>query len=205
MKMRQHFPIAVIAASILLPGVSANAFGHLDVIAPPKTSFDPAIEARSTSDIMMDNKIVIALNAIMANFGIIKASTEFYEQRLLITGLLDGRKPYRNFLAELTILHNINVLYWSIRNLNKSKQKKWKKAGKIIGWADALLLDTKVGLALVDERGVADVKFRVASDTFSHVYILGQARSKGELKTAMKAARGAESAKKIVNYVIVRL
>ncbi len=74
----------------------------------------------------------------------------------------------------------------------------------MIGWADALLLDIKVGLALVGERGVADVNFRVAADAFSHVYILGRARSKGELKTAMKAARGVESAKKIVNYVVVR-
>ncbi|MEE2970979.1 MAG: hypothetical protein VX741_12705 [Pseudomonadota bacterium] len=205
MKMRQHFPIAVIAASILLPGVSANAFGLLDVITAPKTLFDRAIEARSTSDIVMDNKIVIAVNAIMAKFGTIKASTEFYEQRLLIIGLFEDRKLYRNFLAEVKKAEDIKNLYWHVRYLSKAKQKKRKKAGKMIGWADTLLLDTKVGLALVGERGVADVKFRVASDAFSHVYRLGRARSKGELKTAMKAARGVESAKKIVNYVVVRL
>jgi len=205
MKIRQHFRIAVIAASILLPCVSVNAFGHLDVITAPKTLFDRAIEARSTSDIVMDNKIVIAVNAIMAKFGTIKASTEFYGQRLLITGLFDDRKLYKNFLAEVNKVKYIKFLYSYIRYLSKPKQKKWKKAGKIIGWADALLLDTKVGLALVGEREVADVNFRVASDAFSHVYILGRARSKGELKTAMKAARGVESAKKIVNYVVVRL
>ena len=32
------------------------------------------------------------INAIMAKLGTIKASTEIYEQRLLITGLFDDKK-----------------------------------------------------------------------------------------------------------------
>jgi len=95
-------------------------------------------------------------------------------------------------------------LYWHIRFLNELDQKKLTKAGKLISWAEALVLDTKVGLALVGEMEVADVNYRVAADAFSHVYVLGRARSKGELKKAMAAARSIKSAKKIINYVEVR-
>jgi uncharacterized protein YfeS len=74
----------------------------------------------------------------------------------------------------------------------------------MISWADALIFDTKVGLTLVGERKVADVNYKVVADAFSHAYILGWARSKEELKIALKAARRVKSAKKIVNYIVVR-
>jgi hyperosmotically inducible protein len=205
MKFRKHFSIAAFAAVISLSSVgAAYAFGFLDIITAPKTLFDRAIEARSMEDIVVDNKIVIEVNAIMAKFGTIKASTEIYEQRLLITGLFDDKKLYDKFYAEVKKLDDIKELYWHIRYMSEAEQDKRDKAGTMIGWADALLLDTKVGLALVGEMAVADVNYRVAADGFSHVYIIGRARSKEELKKALAAARGVETVKKIVNYVVVR-
>jgi len=56
-----------------------------------------AIEARSSSDINTGNKIIIKINAIMVDLGTIKASTEIYEQRLLVTGLFDDEELYKEF------------------------------------------------------------------------------------------------------------
>ncbi|NQU69908.1 MAG: hypothetical protein HQ514_05130 [Rhodospirillales bacterium] len=204
MNIRNIIPIAFLTAAILLGSDMSAKAGFLDVITSPKTLFDRAIEARSTSDIVKDNKIVIAVNAIMAKLGTIKASTEIYEQRLLITGLFDDKKLYDEFLGKVKKLKSIKKLYWHVRYMSEAEQDKRKKAGKMIGWGDALVLDTKVGLSLVGQRKVADVNYRVAADAFSHAYIIGRARSKEELNIALKAARGVKTAKKIVNYVVVR-
>ena len=88
--------------------------------------------------------------------------------------------------------------------MSEKEQEKREKAGKMISWSDALILDTKVGLALVGEMYMADVNYKVVADAFSHAYILGRARSKEEPKIALKAARGVKTAKTIVNYVVVR-
>ena len=58
---------------------------------PPITLIERAIEARSTGDIIEDNRIVLEVNGAMAEIGSIKASTEIYEQRLLIIGLFENR------------------------------------------------------------------------------------------------------------------
>ena len=41
--------------------------------------------------------------------------------------------------------------------------------------------------------------FRVAVDSLGAVYLIGRARSEEELKKALKAARGTEDVKKVVN------
>lgn len=67
------------------------------VLSAPVTLIDRALEDRSTSDIAKDNEIVIKVNAVMAKVESIKASTEIYEQRLLVTGLFDDKPTYDKF------------------------------------------------------------------------------------------------------------
>lgn len=205
MNIHKYISISVLMA-VIFPGPmeQAHAFGLLDIISAPKTLFDRAIEARTTSDILLDNKIVLAVNAIMAKFKTIKASTEIYEQRLLVTGIFDDEKLYKKFHSEVKKVKDVKKLYWHVRYMSEAEQKKRKKAGKMISWADSLILDTKVGLALVGEMKVADVNYKVVADAFSTAYILGRARSKEEHRIALKAGRGVKTAKKIVDYVVVR-
>lgn len=203
MRHPEFRPIACtisVLAVIFAPAVAQAQL--LDILTSPKTLFDRAIEARGTSDIVKDNQIVIDVNAIMADLGTIKASTEIYEQRLLITGLFDDKKLYDRFYADAKKVKKVKHLYWHVRYMSKQDQKKNEK--KMIDWADALVLDTKVGLNLVASRGVADVNFRVAADALSTIYLIGRARSHEELKKALKEARGTKGVKKVINYVEVR-
>ena len=78
--------------------------------------------------------------------------------------------------------------YWQIRLYQETAQ----------------ILDGKVGVNLIKEKDIADVNFRVTADSFATVYLLGRARSQGELDLALAAARGTEGVKKVVNYVEVR-
>ena len=78
--------------------VATTASAQLsDILLGPKTLIDRAIEARSSSDIARDNAIVIDVNKVMAKLGTIKASTEIYEQRLLVTGIFSDAKTYKQF------------------------------------------------------------------------------------------------------------
>ncbi len=154
------------------------------------------------SDIVEDNEIVLAVNRIMAELGTIKASTEIYEQRLLVTGLFDDEALYNDFRRRVRAVRGIKKLYWHVAYMSKNDQEKNKD--KLIGWPEAMLLDGKVGLELVGARGVADVNFRVAADASSTVYLLGRARSREERDKALKLARATEGAKKVVNFVDVR-
>lgn len=178
------------------------AAGITDILTAPKTLFDRAIEARSVSDIAKDNEIVLAVNGIMADLGTIKASTEIYEQRLLVTGMFDDKTLYNDFRRRVRAVSGVKKLYWRVTYMSKADQE--KKKDDLIDWPAAIVLDNRVGLELVSARGVADVNFRVAADASSTVYLLGRARSREELQKALKLARATEGATKVVNFVEVR-
>ncbi len=183
------------------PPAPAQVF---DILTAPKTLIDRAIEARSTSDILEDNRIVGEVNGIMVDLGTVKASTEIYEQWLLITGLFNDKKLYDKFLAGVKKIKGVKKLYWHVSHMTEKEQERREKKKELLDWVDALSLDVSVGLALVGTRGVADVNFRVAVDANSNVYLMGRARSQPEMDKAVKVARETEGVKKLHNYAIVR-
>ena len=176
----------------------------LDFLTAPKTLIDRAIEARSNSDIYEDNKIVAKVNGVMIDLGTIRASTEIYEQRLLITGLFNDSKLYDKFYAAVKRIKGIKKLYWHVSYMPKEEQVQREKNKELLEWDDVLSLDVKVGVSLISTRGIADVNFRVAVDGFSNVYLMGRARSKPEMEKALKVSRETKGVKRLINYAIVR-
>ena len=175
-----------------------------DILTAPKTLFDRAIEARSTSDILEDNRIVADVNAIMVDLGTIKASTEIYEQRLLITGMFNDKNLYDKFYAGVKKITGVKKLYWHVTYMTEKEMERREAKKELLKWIDVLALDISVGLNLVGTRGVADVNFKVAADAYSNVYLMGRARSRPEMNKAIKVARQTEGVKKLYNYAIVR-
>jgi len=172
----------------------------MDVLTAPKTLIDRAIEARSAGDIAKDNEIVVKVNAIMGKLGTIKASTEIYEQRLLITGLFDDKALYERFEREVRAVKGVKALYWHVSYLAKDDPKR----KSLLDWTDVTLMSTKAQARLVGTGGVADVNFRTTADAFGTVYLLGRARSKEEAKKALSRARDGDGVKKVVSYVETR-
>ena len=168
----------------------------------PKTLIDRAIEARSASDIATDNRIVFDVNAIMVEFETLKASTKIYEQRLLMTGLFDDEKLFNDFSARVRQVEGVKELYWQVAFLSQDEQK--RRASEILAWDDVLVLNTKIGVNLIGTRGVADVNFRTAVDSFGTAYLLGRARSQEELDKAIVAVEKTEGVAGVVNYAVVR-
>lgn len=202
--MRRLALIAALPCFALLPLSGTAEAQVLDIITAPKTLVDRAIEARSADDILEDNRIVAEINKIMVDIGTIQASTEIYEQRLLITGLFNDKKDYEKFREAVKNVKGVKKLFWHVDYMPEKEEERRKEAKELLDWKDALSLDIDVGLALVGTRGVADVNFRVAVDASSNVYLLGRARSKPELDKAVKVARETKGVKKLYNYAFVR-
>lgn len=193
--MRRLFLAAILAA------VAAPASAQLlDVLTAPKTLIDRAIEARSASDIAKDNEIVVKVNGIMAELGTIKASTEIYEQRLLVTGVFDDKALYDRFEKQVRAVKGVKQLYWHVAYVAKDDPRR----KQMLDWTDATVMAAKAQARLVGTGGVADVNFRTTTDSFATVFLLGRARSGEEAKKALSRARDGNGVKKVVNYVEVR-
>jgi hyperosmotically inducible protein len=182
----------------------APASAQLDILTIPKTLVDRAIEARSAADIKRDNEIVLAVNKAMADAGTIRASTEIYEQRLLVTGVFNDKDTYDNFEKAVRAIKGVKRLYWQAVYLSQEAQEAQIKAGTMIDWADALAMETKAKGRLIGTAGVADVNFRVAIDAFATVYVLGRARSKAEADKAIARLKDGDGVKKVTSYIDVR-
>ncbi|OJX81328.1 BON domain-containing protein [Magnetospirillum sp. 64-120] len=194
--MRKFLMTAALAVMAAAPAQAQL----MDVLTAPKTLIDRAIEARSAGDIAKDNEIVVKVNAIMGKLGTIKASTEIYEQRLLITGIFDDKAVYDKFESEVRKVAGVKKLYWHVSYLAENDPKR----KTLLDWADVTVMATKAQGRLVGTAGVADVNFRTTADSYGTVYLIGRARSGEEAKKALARARDGKGVKKVVDYVVVR-
>ncbi|MBC7953726.1 MAG: BON domain-containing protein [Rhodospirillaceae bacterium] len=188
--------LVVPALAAILAAAPASA-QLLDMLTAPKTLIDRAIEARSTSAIAKDNEIVVKVNGIMADLGTVKASTEIYEQRLLITGVFDDKALYERFLRDVKAVKDVKKLYWHVAYVAKDDPKR----KQMLDWADATVMASKAQGRLIGTKGVADVNFRTTADAFGTVYLIGRARSGEEAKKAAARVQDGNGVKKVVNYV----
>ncbi len=202
MRLQKATAAALLAAPalVLSPTMAGAQLG--DILKAPKTLIDRAIEARSAEDIAKDNRVVIDVNAIMAEVRTIKASTEIYEQNLLITGVFADQKSLDQFREQVRQVRGLKDLYWHAVFLSEDERNRRKS--ELLAWNDVLLLETKVGIEMVSTRGVADVNFRTAVDSFGTVYLLGRARSQEELDKAIETVTNTEGVSRLVNYAFVR-
>ena len=194
--------VGVLALSLAMPPAAYAQLG--DILTAPKTLIDRAIEARSLADIKRDNEIVLKVNQAMADAGSVKASTEIYEQRLLVTGIFDDKDAYDKFTKAVKAIKGVKRLYWQVTYLSDADQEARRKAGTMLDWADVLAMETKAKGRLIGTAGVADVNFRIAGDSFGTLYLLGRARSKAEADKAIARTKDGDGVKKVVSYVEVR-
>lgn len=201
MRLQKATAAALLAAPalVLSPSMAGAQLG--DILKAPKTLIDRAIEARSAADIAKDNRIVIDVNSIMAELGTIKASTEIYEQKLLITGIFADQETHDKFREQVQQVRGLKELHWHAVVMSDEERK---KRADILAWDDVLVLETKVDVEMVSTRGVADVNFRTATDPFGTVYLMGRARSQVELDKAVDTVAKTDSVKQVVNYAFVR-
>lgn len=191
--------LLVIPALVLSPTIAGAQLG--DILKAPKTLIDRAIEARSMDDIAKDNRIVIDVNSIMAELSTNKASTEIYEQKLLITGIFADQKTHDKFKDQVQQVRGLKELHWHAVIMSEEERE---QRMDLLAWNNVLVLETKVDVEMVLSRGVADVNFRTAIDPLGIVYLMGRARSQVELDKAVDTVANTDGVKQLVNYAFVR-
>jgi hypothetical protein len=137
----------------------------------------------------------------MADLGTIKASTTIYEQVLMVTGLFDDKKVYDEFEKGIRAIPGVKKLYWHVVYMSAAAQE---KRSDLLSWDQTLVMETKAQGRLIGTAGVADVNFRVTADVFATLYLMGRARSKGELDKAIAQLRDGNGVRKVANYATVR-
>lgn len=179
-----------------------SALAACTVVVSPLTLAERVIKDRSFSDIATDNRIVLDANAAMANAGILSASTEIYEQRLLVTGIIENPADYNAFHADIKAISGVKDLYWHVVQMSEAEQE--AEGDALLSWADTLALEAMVAANVVPATGINEANYRVTTNSFSTVYLIARALSQTELDDALTAARDTGSVKKLVNYVELR-
>jgi len=149
-----------------------------------------------------DNVILVKVNAIMAQLGALRASTEVYEQRVLVTGIFSNQEKYLMYWRQLQEISGLERLHWHAIYLEPAEEKHIKS--RLLSWGEAVLLDNAVGLNLVRTVGIADLNLRVAVDAFGTAYLLGRSRSQSERNRALWVASHTKGVREVVSYIDVR-
>jgi hyperosmotically inducible protein len=168
----------------------------------PITIAQRALEDRSVSDIREDNRIVIAVNKLMAKYETISVSTEIYEQRLVIYGVLAEPADYNGLRNDVGKISGIKRLYWHVTQMSEAEQE--AKEDQMLGFAGGLKVKALIEKDWLAADGVESLNLRVAVDPFATAYVLGLAKSAGEKSRALAVVRNAEGVRRVTDYVSVR-
>jgi len=160
------------------------------------------LEARGTSDIVKDNEIVVDVNKLMATYETVAVSTEIYEQRLLVYGLLDDAAKVESFRGDVSKLEGVKALYWHVTYMSAADQD--AKSDDILGLAGAAGAQANVEAKWLVADGVNSLNFRAGIDPLATAYILGRAKSAAEQQKALAEVGKVAEIKRVVDYVEVR-
>jgi len=161
-----------------------------------------AVEDRSLNNIAEDNRIVIAVNKLMAKYETATVSTEIYEQHLLVYGLMKDKALYDGFVSELANVKGVKKLYNHVLHMTEAQQE--AQEDTMIGFAEGIKVKAKIEVAWLDEPGLESLNFRAAVDPMGVAYVLGRAKTSGEQDRAIAVVRNIEGVKRVKNYSFVR-
>jgi osmotically-inducible protein OsmY len=184
-----------------LAALTLAAVGALAACSP-LTVAQRALEDRSVADIREDNRIVVAVNKLMAKYETVSVSTEIYEQHLLIYGLLETQSAYDGFRNDVGKIDGIDRLYWHVVQMSEAEQE--AREDEMLGFAHGLKVKAVIEKDWLSAEGVESLNFRVAVDPFATAYVLGRAKSRTELDRALAVVRNTEGVRRVKNYAAVR-
>jgi hyperosmotically inducible protein len=170
--------------------------------AAPVTVVQRAMEERSAADITKDNEIVIDVNQLMAKYETISVSTEIYEQRLVVYGLLDDKATYDGFRKDTEAVEGIKQLHWHVLLMTEEEQK--AKEDEMLGFSGGLKVKALIEKDWLDTEGINSLNYRVAVGALGEAYVLGRAFTAAERDKALAVVRNTSGVTNVVDYVEVR-
>jgi hyperosmotically inducible protein len=189
-------PVALSCLFLLIAGAIVSS------CASPLKIGQRALEERSFGDIAKDNEIVVDVNTVMAKYETASVSTEIYEQRLVVYGLLDEKATFDDFRKDTQAVEDIKQLHWHVLFMTEEEQK--AKEDEMLGFSGGLKVKAAVEKVWLETEGINSLNYRVAVGALGDAYVLGRAFTAAERDQALAAVRGVEGVRNVVDYVEVR-
>lgn len=166
----------------------------------PTTLVERAIEDRSSSSIVEDNRIAVDVNKLMAKYKTASVSTEVYEQRLLVYGIMDDKSAYDGFRSDVKKISGIKRLYWHVAYMTEEEQK--AKEDQMTGFAEGIKIEGTIAAKWIDTKGVESANLRIAVDPMGTAYVMGLVKSADERSKALEVVRNTKGVRRLVDYLI---
>ncbi|CAA7617802.1 conserved exported hypothetical protein [Candidatus Terasakiella magnetica] len=199
--MKRAISVAALISVLTACSSSSNPLpSPLSSISTPKAMFDLAIEARSFEDIGKDVAIYVEASRILVAEMEMAISMEIYEQRLLLTGIINDAEACQSVRERASKIDGIRAFYWHVSCATSEDES----TGNLIGIFRRNTLRTFANLRLMGALDVADVNFRVAINPQRQAIILGRARSEDERQAALKALSQLYDIEGVIDHIEVR-
>jgi len=201
----------MISAAILVSGLSLGGCTPTVIQETAQAAF----EDRITEDQISDLKIASGIHkrlALKDKNLLLDVGIDVWEQRVMLTGTLDGRASLDNVLALTREDERIKVLYNEIRIVPTDELNKRRELASAKGDAEKsgieqtvndYWIEAKIKGKLIGTRGVTSVNYRWRS-VKNTVYIIGRARSSGEREQVLGIIRDTEGVKNTKHFVEVK-
>ena len=174
-----------------------------------------AFEDRSTGDQVTDANVTAGILKRLADKDknlLLDVSVDVWEQRVMLSGTLDGAGT-RDGVARLAradnrikALHNeIQVVSTAQRDHRRqqAEQKDSGEKGGIRQTVNDVWIETKIKAKLLTASGVTSVNYfwRSVRNT---VYVIGRARSSGELDKVLAIIRGTDGVNGVKHFIQIK-
>ncbi len=200
----------VLAFSGAIAGGCAATGGGVLTAAAQK-----AFEDRSTGDQVTDAKVTTGILKRLADKDkelLLDVSVDVWEQRVMLTGTLDDAKK-RDGVVKLAradnrikAFHNeIQVVSTAQRDQRRqqAERKDSGEKGGIGQTVNDVWIETKIKAKLLTASGVTSVNYFCRS-VRNAVYVIGRARSGGELDKVLAIIRGTDGVKGVKHFIQIK-
>ena len=205
-----------ILAGATAAGVSlCIAFGSTGCVTVVTEAAKKTMEDRVTDDQVTDTKIGTGLLSSLADKDknlLLDVNVDVWERRAMLTGTVSDAKVRQDVVRLAQADERIRRIYDEIQVVSKEEQARRREAAKNkdeskkegMGQAvNDFWIETKISVQLISTRGVTSVNYRWRS-VRNIIYLIGRARSEGELKTVLDIIRKTEGVSQVKPFVEIK-
>lgn len=174
-----------------------------------------AWEDRLAEDQIVDAKIKFGIVGRLTDRDkslILDISTDVWEQRVMLTGVLDSPEERIAVLKlaredkRIKVLHNEIQIVTPVEKEQRRKQAENKDSEEKSGFGQAISdfwIETKIKAKLLTASGVTSVNYRWRS-VLNKLYIIGRAGSADELEKVLDIVRQTEGTKSVTHFIQIK-
>jgi osmotically-inducible protein OsmY len=199
------------AAILLLASLVTGACTPTIISETAQAAFEDRITEDQITDLKIASYLLKQLIETDKNLAL-DVGIDVWEQRMLLTGGLDNSKALDQVIALASADSRVKMLYNEIRIVStkerdqrrqQAESREIAESGGVQQTVNDYWLETKVKGQLLTARDVRSVNYRWRS-VMNTIYIIGRARSQGELDTVLAIIRDTRGVRNIKNFVEIK-